>query len=219
MNKTKNLCFDLDGCLYLKGYETELQKKYEYPILSDFLENYGYEFSSIEELKEWIEVIEEKHNIYAHDIAICKELGISFDEILKNVFYRIPIEKVIPRDKELVELMKELKNKYKLAIFTERQDYSMTERVLKAIGLKPEYFEIISTRKDRLREGFEDPSKRNPEIYEYVFKSVESEEIHYFEDNAYYLKLAETTSQNNGYKINPVLVRDNIKEIIIKRYL
>lgn len=219
MNKTKNLCFDLDGCLYPKNYEKELQKKYEYPILSDFLEKHGYEFSSIEELKEWNELIKEKHNIYAHDIAICKELGISLDEILKNVFYQIPIEKVIPKDKELVELMKELKDKYKLAIFTERQDYSMAERVLKAIGLKPKYFEIISTRKDRLEQGFKDPSKRNPKIYEHVFKSIGSKEIDYFEDNAYYLDTAKATSKNNGYKINPVLVKDNIKEIIIKRYL
>lgn len=214
-NTHRCLCFDIDGCLYEKGKERELQEKYEYPILLDFLAQNGFEFYDTEELREWIKRITTKHGVFAHDVAICKETGISFDKLLENVFYEIPISRVIRKDRELVRVMEELKDRnYTLTIFTERQDRVMAEDVLTALGLEIDLFDMVSTRKDRMDEGFKDPSKYNPKVYPTVFGKINSKEHHYFEDNPFYLEIARRSVGNNGYRLRTIFVNNNIKEII-----
>ncbi len=204
-----SIVLDLDGCLYPKRYEVELQEKYEYPLLREFLEDRaGLNFESNEEIRNWIERLKVIHGIYAHELAIARELGIDVNKIIQDVFYQIPVERVIRKDRELSELLEQIKNRYKVTLFTERQDKYLTSRVLNALGLDLDYFDDVSTRAERLKVG--DPSKYNPAVHKYVFR--EHKDAHYFEDNPAYLEIAKRAVSVNGNKITPVPVKDDLKE-------
>ncbi|MEO0095371.1 MAG: HAD family hydrolase [candidate division WOR-3 bacterium] len=199
----KVIIFDLDGTLYTSN---EVYQKFAEAAYYTYAK---LKKSTIEQAKEILERRREEMR---------KERGYAVPYTLALLSFGIPIEEwhkenikffnagdFLKKDERLANILSKLKEKYKLAVFT-NNNRIQTERILKALGIE-KLFDYIFT-----YESFE-LIKPNPEVFKKIIKElkVKPEECLMVGDR-YYVDLLPAKEQ--GMEIHEVEGPEDISELL-----
>ncbi len=199
----KVIIFDLDGTLYTSA---EVYQKFAQAAYHTYAK---LKKSTIEQAKEILEKRREEMK---------KERGYAVPYTLALLSFGIPIEEwhkenikffnagdFLMKDEVLKKILTKLKEKYKLAVFTNNNKIQ-TERILKALGIE-KLFDYIFT-----YESFE-LIKPNPEVFKKIIKElkVKPNECMMVGDR-YYVDLLPAKEQ--GMEIHEVKGPEDISELL-----
>ncbi|MEO0216842.1 MAG: HAD family hydrolase [candidate division WOR-3 bacterium] len=199
----KVIIFDLDGTLYTSN-----------EVYQKFAEAAYYTYAKLKKstLEQAKEILEKRRE------EMRKERGYAVPYTLALLSFGIPIEEwhkenikffnagdFLKKDERLANILSKLKEKYKLAVFT-NNNRIQTERILKALGIE-KLFDYIFT-----YESFE-LIKPNPEVFKKIIKElkVKPEECLMVGDR-YYVDLLPAKEQ--GMEIHEVEGPEDISELL-----
>ncbi len=170
----KFLCFDLDGTLFRnveEAWSAIQQQIYKIVMRQRNLS-----------LQEAAFYVRQRYSALGSSTKVLNELGIDGEDFFVKAFKKIELNKLVPKDKKIVDLIANLKKKYKLGMISNTHR-SIAKKKLEAIGLSLKTFNSLITTYE-LNAYKPDPgpflkalemAKISPEESVYIGDSVETD--------------------------------------------
>ncbi|MBI5356080.1 HAD family hydrolase [Candidatus Collierbacteria bacterium] len=136
INQIKFLCFDLDGTLFRNveaAWNAIQQQIYKTVMRQRHL--------SLEEAENYVR---QRYSVLGSSTKVLNELGIDGEEFFVKAFKKIELDKFISKDDEIIQLISNLKKKYKVGMISNTHR-SIARKKLEAIGLSLKEFNPLIT--------------------------------------------------------------------------
>ena len=136
VNQIKFLCFDLDGTLFknVKAAWNAIQSQIYKTVMRQ-------RNLSLQEAEAYVR---QRYSALGSSTKVLNELGIDGEEFFVKAFKKIELNKLVPKDEKIVDLITALKNKYELGMVSNTHR-SIAKKKLEAIWLSLKTFNPLIT--------------------------------------------------------------------------
>ena len=132
----KFLCFDLDGTLFRQV--PEAWSAIQSQIYKKVMEHRNFDLAGAEKY------VNQRYAELGSSTKVLNELGIDGEEFFVEAFKKIELNKLVPKDKKIVDLITGLKKKYKVGMISNTH-WSIAKKKLEALGLSLKTFNPLIT--------------------------------------------------------------------------
>lgn len=136
IHQIKFLCFDVDGTLF-KNVESAWNA-IQHQIYETVIRHRNLS------LKEAEKYVHERYTTLGSSTKVLNELGVDGEEFFINAFEKLDLASFVEKDKQLIELISDLREKYKVGIVSNTH-LSIAKKKLEAIGLSLDFFHPLIT--------------------------------------------------------------------------
>lgn len=134
--KIRFLCFDLDGTLFRNVKEAWNAIQQQIYKTVERQRNLSSQEAEI--------YVKQRYETLGSSTKILNELGIDGEEFFVKAFKKIELNKLVPKDKQIVNLVSKLKKKYKVGMISNTHR-SIAKKKLEALGLSFKSFNPLIT--------------------------------------------------------------------------